>query len=220
MGVATGAALGGATGYFYGGPVGAAVGFAGGAIIGAAGVSPRRIDAGVRSMFASGGTQTESYLNPFVDGVQHTKNGPMDVVRSMPIVGSMANRFLGGTTDARLQELDRQFYDRAQDALQVRNTYENLIKTDPQKANAYAQQNKNDMFVSTLALASYSSLSDLKQAEAAIMANPKLTDEQKNNATARAHERRLDILEKGIAAMKRTPQGTGATSPLGPGGVR
>jgi hypothetical protein len=202
---AGGAMLGAAAGLMFGTP-GAAAGFTAGAAIGGAGIiSPRRVDAGMRSMTAGAAGQTTSYLNPFFEGAQTTKVSAWDVARNAPLVGPLVSRFTGGTGDQQANELTRQFYDRASTAAEPLKNMREMMKTDPTGAADYFQKNQTDIGIGIIAERAQQRMAHFSQVEQHIKQDPSLTEGQRDEQLKNVYNVKVNALKSFIEMMKPSP---------------
>jgi len=207
-GIIAGGLLGGATGSVYGGLPGAITGATIGATVGIRGASPRRIDAGMRSMFAAGGTQTEQYFNPFFSGQQAMKQDPFSIARSAPIIGGIVQRFMGGAGDQRMIELTRQFNDLYQDAVRPYETVKELGKTSPQSALLYLQQNRaaieRGMGIATSPM--QQRMTEFAEYEQQVRAATDIPDDKKEDYLEKIHNNKIHAIQLFIDSIKKSPQ--------------
>lgn len=222
-GGSTGAIAGGLLGAIVGGTLagkeGAAIGGGIGITIGERGASPRRVDAGLRSMFAGSASQTESYLNPFFEGTTGTKvsSGPMDVLRSAPVVGPMISRFMGSTLDQQRLTESKQFYQTVQDATVPLNTFEYLKKANPKEALSYYQSHKNDLFQAHSMATLGKRMSEVNAAEKRVQDSPNLPEDKKVEMLANIARVREGIFAKAKEGARPSPQVGQATTQPGAG---
>jgi hypothetical protein len=214
-GAIAGGVLGGILGSTFGGYPGGAVGAVVGSTIGASGPSPRRIDAGLRSLTAGQGSMATSLMDPFLGGVRKPMEGP-EAARSLPVVGPIVSRFTAPPFDAEYENLSKQFYGGVQMYAQKASTYAMLSKTNPEAAVQYMQQNKDAIFRGKMGMQLQAKLKELNDTQRAIEANAAINPEAKKVALKNLYDVRLNLLRTFNNILQADLSGrSGDTNPLG-----
>jgi len=206
-----GAAAGGTTGAIigglFGGAKGAAVGGGIGITVGARGASPRRIEAGLHSLFATGASQTESYLNPFFDGTNQTKdNSAYGIARDFPVVGPLVRNITGGQGDQSMVSRQNQFYTMAQQAQVPLNTVEFLRANKPAEVESYMRQHSNELSIGGVASHLQEKIGRIDKAIQEVQNDTTLSNESLNSQLQTLYDIKKQILDVGINMMRSSPQ--------------
>lgn len=211
-GGALGGTLGGTLGY-----TGAAIGGGIGAGLGAAGISPRRIDVGVRSLTAGAGTQAESLLDPFFGGIESKRQleGP-EKLRNIPVVGALAGRFTASPSDAEFESLSERYYTAMQKAEVVKTTAEYLLKQGRgQEAAKYIQDNQPALHQAMVLSRLLEPIKMLNQRLRQIQASPEANSEAGRKAIESIYESRMSLLRAAKNLLDAAPEKSGDTTPMG-----
>lgn len=205
-----------------GGIPGAVAGGVTGAAYGATPSSPRRTDAALRSLFAGGATQTESYLNPFFEANTATtgsKQSLIDSARNTPVVGPAITRFMGSNMDQSMATAQTQFYNAAEAAQTPIKTVQFLTKNRPQEVPAYLQQHEKDLFLGVAADKIRQALSKIDAAQKEV-AN--LPPESQETTAKFLYEQKKTMLKIGNEMLRSSyrPGQTEASPGQGTGNAR
>ena len=149
-GAIAGATLGGTLGGVVGGVKGAAIGGTVGAGLGSLGISPRKLEFGVQGLTAGVG-QTAARLADIPLGAK--KDFPFqgeEALKHTPVAGEIASRFTGSQVDQTLLTESKKFYDSASRFQEVKRTFANLEKTQPDQARGYLESHKNEFRLADL----------------------------------------------------------------------
>lgn len=220
-GAATGAALGGVIGTMFGGYEGTGLGTTLGAGIGRQGVSPRRLDAGMRSMFAGAGPMAQEFVNPFLSAVGKTKQPPTgaDALRATPIIGSVLKRFTSSGFDAQESEMSNRFYDAVNKAQIPANTLDALMKRDPEQAKAYMFAHKDDLFRAQIATAAAGIMKEINQQIESVKES---NDPRAAKVLEVLNAKKLEVLKRVVTSISEAQRpGQTSTQPgAGQGGAK
>lgn len=223
-GAATGGALGGVLGTMFGGYEGGALGATMGTGVGASGVSPRRLEAGMRSLFAGAGPMAQEFVNPFLSAVGKTKQVPTgaDALRNLPIVGNVLKRFTAGGFDSQESEMTNRFYDAVSKAQVPKNTLDDLMKRDPAQAKLYLVAHKDDLFRAQIASYAADSMKEINQTIQTVKQGNDGTDPRRLKLLEVLNERKLELLKKVVSGlMEARKPGLSSTQPgAGQGGAK
>jgi Large polyvalent protein associated domain 38 len=219
-GAEAGGALGATLGTTFGGWAGGIFGGVGGAAIGASGPSPRRTDAAINSMTASGGSMAEGYLNPFFTGTQSTKQmSSIEAVQNVPVVGQIAKRFTTNPMDASEQALNDRFYSTVQKLQEPLNTVKFLQKTHPDQVEGYLHEHSDDLWKGQMAGEMASRLNDLNQKQHQVENAQGLDEAKRLTVLKNIHDIKVQILRTFTSALERPAQQSTDTG-SGHGGAR
>lgn len=211
-GASLGATLGSMTGY-----PGALVGAGLGAGVGSLGISPRRTDVGVRTLTAGAGSQAESLLDPFFGGTESKRQleGP-EKLRNVPVVGSIASRFVTSPSDAEFESLSEQFYSAQQKAVVIKQTADYLLKQGKgQEAAKYIQDHKPELHKAMILSRLLEPITMLNQRIREIQASPQAASEAGRNALENVYEARMRLLRAAKNMIDSMPEKSGDTTPMG-----
>ncbi len=208
LGAAAGGTLGAAVGGLMGGAAGAAIGGGIGITIGARGASPRRVEAGVRSMFAGSASQTESYLNPFFEASTNTKAPEtlMDKARTAPIVGPTISRFMGSQMDQQMATASQQFYGAADNAEMPLKTIRYLQQNLPEEAPKYLHDHKAELEKGFVAEMIRSRLTEIDSAMKTVQGQTKMPAKEMEDQLERLYKAKMYVLDVGNKALRPGPQ--------------
>ena len=159
-------------------------------------------------MFASGATQTESYLNPFFEATQEMKDKttPEDIARSAPVIGPAVSRFLGSPADQQQITAMNQFYNAAQAAQTPIATFEYLKKYQPEAAQAYMQAHQDELYQGAVANKLYAKMSELSTKEKEIQAATDIPAVEKQDMLKNLRAARQMVISTGMQMLRPNPQ--------------
>jgi len=211
-GGAMGATLGGFAGY-----PGMAVGGAVGAGVGAAGISPRRIDVGVRSLTAGAGAQATSLLDPFFGGLESRRHlEGIEKLRQTPGVGQIVGRFFTSPSDAEFEALSERFYSSLQQADVVKKTSDYLLAQGKgPEAAQYIQAHKPEIHQAMILSRLMEPIKMLNQRIRELQSNPQADTEPIRKALENMYEVRLRLLRSAKDLLDAVPSKSADTTPMG-----
>jgi hypothetical protein len=194
-----------------------AVGGVVGAGIGAAGVSPRRIDVGVRGLTAGAGSQATSLLDPFFGGMDaHRFLEGQEKARNIPVVGQIVGRFTTSPSDAEFETLSERFYTALQQAEMVKKTSDYLLSQGKgPEAAQYIQAHKPELHQAMVLSRLMEPIKMLNQRIRELQSSPKADTPPVRQALENAYEVRLRLLRGAKDLLDSAPVKTGDTGPMG-----
>jgi len=214
-----GAVAGGALGAMLGGMTGlpgAVVGGGVGAVAGASGISPRRIDVGVRSLTAGAGAQAESILDPFFGGTEskHQLSG-MERFRQAPLLGPIISRFTTSPSDAEFETLSSRYYTILQRAQTIKQTADMLLKQGKAEESArYAQAHQSELFKAMALFQLDKVIKNANEMVRQLQASPEADTPSGKEAIQAAYEARTQLLRQAKTLMDSAETKASDTGPM------
>ena len=169
-----------------------------GKVTGQVGISPIQIDYLIRGYFGGLGIAIVQIANPILAADQKEIAQPSTKPSKLPFIGGLFQPIEGrGTLD--------EAYDRMQEIKQIKGSYNRLVEDGKKaEAQAFAQTYANDLAQASVSGAVQKQLGELAKQERMIKADPKLTQEQKDERLERLDQIKIRYARQFLAISDRT----------------
>lgn len=204
-GASAGATIGGTVGGYAFGGGGALLGAGVGAVLGSSGISPLRIEHLTNSFAAGIGRTSASLADKFLKPTEQPFPYQGQEAQRQGIEGVIKGRFIGGPTDQTEINARGEFADNLDKYTTLKNSFQMLLKQNPQAAEKFLEANKQELWKATMAPEMQKRIQSLDGMTKQIQEQQGMSDNDRLQSLKAIHDSKMTMLKTFNDMFKSTP---------------